>query len=432
LAPELPASIAGQAGGGRVDSQSGSDAGADESRIAEGWQLLLVQGVARHALFIAVLAIGATVRIVYMNAYPSIFMVDPDSLDYLRAAADWTPNATRPFAYSLILSLMSPTHDLTWVAVVQHVTGVVLAISIYVWLCRRGVRRWLATLAAAPVLLDAGQISLEHYVMAETLFTVLIVAFVLLLLRRKTPGIGTAVGAGVLLAAAGLTRTVGLPLFFLALGYLLVRRSGWRACAGFAGAFLIPLAGYAVWFHGQYGVYGFSQNPSLILYGRVAQIVDCDRLTNLTPRERRLCPAEPLGQRHAADWYWLVGSERRALQFAPDDPVFASFDHKVMLAQFGDLAWQWAKEMTFFFRVASPDDRVTCLSRMWVPLPGDPTRCGGAIPTRPSPGTSTAASTPTRSMPGSTPPAIPARRPTCSGTWPRPAPRRRRCCWPRY
>jgi hypothetical protein len=135
----------------------------------------------------------------------------------------------------------------------------------------------------------------------------------------------------------------------------------------------VPLLGYAVWFHSHYGVYGTAENPALPLYGRTAQVADCSRLPALTERERRLCPAEPLDERHAPDWYWLNGSVRPALQFANDDPVFDSFNGKVLRAQFPAVVKQWAKDTSFFFRVAEPDDRASCLNQMWVPVAAQPT-----------------------------------------------------------
>lgn len=333
---------------------------------------VLAAGLAAHGLFALMVVAAIALRLEYAVAFPRIFLVAPDSVDYLRAAATWTPNDIRPFGYSALLAALRPTGNLSAVTAVQHVAGPALAGAVYGCLYRRGVRGWLAALAAAPVLFDAWQLSLEHYVMAETLFGVLCVGAVLVLIRPGRPSAGTAAAAGVLLAAAGLTRTVGAPLGVLAAGYLLNRRSGWRPAAFFAAAFAAPMAAYVMWFHHSYGVYGFTRNPSLVLYGRMAQVADCDRLPELTARERRLCPAEPLGHRHAADWYWLVGADRPALRFAPDDPVFAGFDHKVLRAQFPAVARQWAKETSFFFRVAAPDERAICLNRLWVPVPGKP------------------------------------------------------------
>ena len=62
-----------------------------------------------------------------------------------------------------------------------------MAVAIYVLLLRRGVPRWLAALATAPVLLDAYQLQIEQNVMPDVMFEALIVAGLVALLWRATP-----------------------------------------------------------------------------------------------------------------------------------------------------------------------------------------------------------------------------------------------------
>ena len=77
--------------------------------------------------------------------------------------------------------------NLDVVAAVQHLTGIVIAIVIYRLLLRRGVTRWLAALAMAPVLLDAYQLQQEQTIMPTTLSEALLVAgLAVLLWRPKT------------------------------------------------------------------------------------------------------------------------------------------------------------------------------------------------------------------------------------------------------
>ena len=68
------------------------------------------------------------------------------------------------------------------VAAVQHLLGLAMAVVIYVLLLRRGVSRWLAALAIAPVLLDAYQLQNEQAIMPGTWFEALIVAGLAILL----------------------------------------------------------------------------------------------------------------------------------------------------------------------------------------------------------------------------------------------------------
>jgi hypothetical protein len=68
------------------------------------------------------------------------------------------------------------------VAAVQHVFGLAMAVALYALLLRRGAPRWAATLAAAPVLLDAYQLQLEQTIMPDVLFETMIAAGLVVLL----------------------------------------------------------------------------------------------------------------------------------------------------------------------------------------------------------------------------------------------------------
>ena len=81
-------------------------------------------------------------------------------------------------------------------AVLQHLMGLAMAVTLYAVLVRRGALRWLAAVAAAPVLLDAYQLQMEQMIMPDVLFEALIVAGLAVLLwrpvvttrRRSWPG----------------------------------------------------------------------------------------------------------------------------------------------------------------------------------------------------------------------------------------------------
>ena len=78
--------------------------------------------------------------------------------------------------------------NLNTVAAVQHLLGLAMAVAIYLVLIRRGVPRWLAALAAAPVLLDAYQLQIEQTMMPDVWFEALIITgLALLLWRRDAP-----------------------------------------------------------------------------------------------------------------------------------------------------------------------------------------------------------------------------------------------------
>ncbi len=288
-------------------------------------------GLRRNWLFVLIFAGGLGLRILTVVAYrPAIIYVDSIYI-YL----NHLPGSTLPFGTSaapdplgynmLLLQPALAVGNLLTVVLVQHVLGLAMAVAIYVILRRYRVWRWLSALAAAPVLLDAYQLQIEHNIMSDTLFEALIVLAAGALAWHRRPTTGALVVAGLALGAACTVRIVGVPLLAVFLGYAVVRVArrrprresaarqsvgrgpGWRrrvAAAGvLIGCVLLPVAGYQ-WYAttNERSNFGASNLRANTLYARVATFVDCARL-NLPPYERQLCPAEPIGERHSPDFY---------------------------------------------------------------------------------------------------------------------------------
>jgi len=233
----------------------------------------------RHRWFLAVLAVAAALRVTAMLGYrPALWF--PDSYTYVVTALRPSPDLVRPAGYSMFLWLLEPFHSFAVVAFVQHLLGLALGVIVYL-AARRAVPRGLATVAAAPVLLDAYQIQLEHLLVSDVLFALLILAAVVVATRRE-PGTGTGVAVGLLLAAAALTRTVGLPLLVVFAAWFLVRarrnrgrRGRFRPLAALLVAALVPIGGYAAWFwqtHHRIGIIGAN---GVFLYARTMSFADC-------------------------------------------------------------------------------------------------------------------------------------------------------------
>ena len=79
---------------------------------------------------------------------------------------------------------------------------------------------------AAPVLLDAYQLNVEQYLLAEALFEVLILGAFVAMLWWKRPSVAACGVAGGLLGLAALARTIGLVLIVPVVAYCLLRRMG--------------------------------------------------------------------------------------------------------------------------------------------------------------------------------------------------------------
>lgn len=296
--------------------------------------------LAAHPALAGLLLTGAVIRAAVMAAYPPAFGYFGDTFAYLKAAQSMVPGRIWPFGYSLFLKCFAVTGHIVTVAVVQHLLGLALGVGVYLLLVRRGVPPNRCALAAAPVLLDAREMILEHYVMAETLFTSLLLAGVLVLLWRERPTAWACALCGVALAAASVTRTAGQPLAVVVLLYLLVRRVGWRKLTAFAAALLVPLVGYVAWYHRHYGVYAFNEMSGRYLWQRTTSFVDCSR-NGFTAEERRICPVEPVGRREVNDVYLFAGDRHRIANRFPDfrdDHIFASFARKAILGQPADFA----------------------------------------------------------------------------------------------
>ncbi|RVX46134.1 hypothetical protein EDD27_8986 [Nonomuraea polychroma] len=255
--------------------------------------------MAHRALVIAMLpAIG--LRVLAVLGFPPALLFYGDSFAFLRE--ELTPGTTRPSGYSLLLALLRPAHSLTLVTVLQHVLGLALAVGVYALLRRRGLPGWGATLLVTPLLYDEFLVLLEHMIMADAIFIVLITAAVALIVWRVTPA--TAATAGMLLGLAGITRTIGLPLLLLTAAYLLVRRYGWRPLLALVVAGAIPLGAYATWTKIEKGKFALTEADGNFLWSRTMSFADCDVIK---PPERLavLCPRMPVEQRpYPPHWLW--------------------------------------------------------------------------------------------------------------------------------
>lgn len=317
----------------------------------------------RHWIFLTLLIVGSAVRALATISYRPAFMFFGDSFSYLIGAQRLAPPNDRPFGYSAFLRLISYVGDLELVVVVQHLAGLALAIAVYAVLVKRGAPAWMGALVTAPLLLDAYLIQIEQNVLSETMFAVLLVAAVLVA-TRETLSVRAAATVGALLAAATLTRNVALPIAALFVGYLLIRRIGWRPMLALGTALAIPIVAYSAWFAATYGVVGTNDSSGRFLYGRVAVFADCSGVA-LTAKEAELCDNAPPSARPNANFYvWSGDSPVRGLGLpgTGNDAVAASFSKKIILDQPLTYAQYVGTDIAHYFapgryltRVDSPD-----------------------------------------------------------------------------
>ncbi|MFI6476898.1 hypothetical protein ACIBH1_03125 [Nonomuraea sp. NPDC050663] len=249
----------------------------------------------RHPWFAALLAVATVLRVITMLGYrPALWF--PDSYTYVVTVMRPRPDLVRPAGYSMFMKLLEPFHSFAVVAGIQHLLGLAVGVLVY-WAASRKGPRWAATLAAAPVLLDAYQIELEHLLVSDTLFMALVVAAVVLAMRDDPP----AVAIGLLLAAATLTRTVGLPLIVVLAAWMVLRRRPRKAAVLLAAA-LVPVFAYGAWFYSTYQRLGIVGANGVFLYARTMSFADCERMRP-PPDLAVLCDPRPAGERPPSQEY---------------------------------------------------------------------------------------------------------------------------------
>jgi hypothetical protein len=241
-------------------------------------------------------------RVVASVAYWPALEIHADSYDYLKLADTLVPGSWHSSGYPLLLAPLSLTGQLGAVVVIQHLMGIAMGFIVYLFAMRLGARRWLAALAALPVLLDGYQVDLEQFILAETLTDLLLLGGMAVLLWREEIGVKRAAAAGLLLAAACVTRTAVLPVLVVAVLYLLVRRPRWRPLLACCASAAVLLAGYGGWYAANYGHFGYSDYTGIWLYGRVVPFATCHY--PLTHKEAGLCPSQPVGKRPVNPEFW--------------------------------------------------------------------------------------------------------------------------------
>ncbi len=241
-----------------------------------------------HRLFTILVLLSLLPRILAARAFRPALLT-ADSFLYMKDAVNSTLGVIRPSGYSFFLRGLEPFHSLLLVTTVQHVLGIGIAVIVYGLLRYHGLPGWGAALAAAPTLFDTRQIALESYILPDTLYCLVIMLAVAVLLTRRTPRPWQCAVAGLLLAYASVLRGNGLPIVFIALAFMLVRRVGWRALAVAAAAAALPLIGYAAAYDHSYGQFNLTSSDGIFLWSRTTSFANC-AIIKPPARLLPLCP----------------------------------------------------------------------------------------------------------------------------------------------
>jgi hypothetical protein len=272
-------------------------AGATRDRLTALWR--------GHRLFTILVLLALIPRVLAgLGFRPALLTAD--SFLYMQGAVTGRLGVIRPSAYSFFLAVLRVfPHPLLVATTLQHLMGLAIAIIVYGLLRYWGLPGWGASLAAVPTLFDAREIALESYILPDTLFCLVLLVAVAVLLTKRTPLPWQCAAAGLLLAAASLLRGNGILLAIVVAAFLLIRRVGWRALAAAVAAFVLPVLGYALAFHAQYGAFNLTSSDGLFLWSRTTSFANC-AIIKPPPDLRPLCPDREKSVHVAAPSGWSV------------------------------------------------------------------------------------------------------------------------------
>jgi hypothetical protein len=315
----------------------------------------------RHWLLVAFLGAGIVLRLLAQLTYrPALFYID--SVKYL-----YSSDGNDPEGYKLPLRTILLVGNFNAVAAVQHLLGLGMAVVLYVLLLRRGVPRWLAALAAAPILLDAYQLQSEQTIMPGPWFEALVVAGIAILLWRPEISWRRVVAGGLVFGTSATVAQVGEALIPAAALFMLAAGGDWRRAIGKAAALsaacAVPILAYCTGSYVATGSFFLSHSGVTSFYGRAAAAADCATL-RLPVSERGLCPTKAQ-QARGNDWlefgtYAPVQAYYNHLPRAEVNTLVTNFSRSVLTQQPLRIGAAYGRDVLKLYAV----DRVT--------MPGDP------------------------------------------------------------
>ena len=248
-------------------------------------------------------------------------LLTADSFLYMQNAVNGQLGYLRPSGYSFFLAVFQGLpHALLLVTTLQHLMGIAIALIVYGMLRYWGLPGWGASLAAVPTLFDVREIALESYILSDTVFALVIVVATALLLTRRTPRMWQCALAGLLLAYASVLRGNGIPLVIVVAVFLVLRRVGWRSFTAAAAVFVIPVLGYVLAFHSQYGKYNLTLSEGIFLWSRTTSFANC-KVINPPPGLAPLCPDRQKSQAGPPAPSWSISALLN--ERTPSDYVWA-------------------------------------------------------------------------------------------------------------
>jgi hypothetical protein len=292
----------------------------------------------------ALIVVGLALRVLATLAVWPIGLGIDDGAPYTMAAAhNPLSDVQAPAGYPAFLAALGAiTRQVAAVAIVQHLLGIAAAIVFFAAVRRASGSAWLALIPAAGLLLDSDQIYLEHSVMAEGAFAIMLAATLYAAVRvlERPQSIGWAVATGALAGVDGLVRSAAVALVAVLVVATLLAGGAWRirarAAGIVAGAAVVVLAAYALANLASNGELTVGPKPGWHLYGMVAHYADCRAFTP-PAGTRRLCETTPPRRRQGLNFYLYDARSpaRRSFGYFGHDATVGAFARQVVLHQPG-------------------------------------------------------------------------------------------------
>lgn len=320
-------------------------------RLRAGHMLALARSVplALAILLLAAIALRVALWIAYQPAAVNL----ADTIRYIDMARGelFQLGSPHPAGYPIFLrAVHAISGELELTIALQHLMGLATGLLGYAIVRRVGAPRWAALVAAAAVLLPLDQVFLEHALMTEALFGLLIACALYACVRsldepRLLAGPFTTrhawiLAAGVALGLSAWVRTVGVPLVVFGALWLALAlpgpvrdRIGRAALAGGVGAAVLLV--YFSLNAASTGYFGLTKFTGWALYSRTGQFADCTKFEP-PPGTSGLCETTPSEQRPGPDFYtWEPQSPARQLYGGPPngEEQLAAFGRAAILHQ---------------------------------------------------------------------------------------------------
>ena len=285
-----------------------------------------------HWLFSLIFLVGAAGRTLATQAYRPL-LTNLDSFWYVENRIHLVPQGEDPMGYSAVINVFTGLANLLTLAIFQHLLGLAMGLCVYALLRHFGAPRFLAALAAAPILLDAYQWQIEEYLLSDSVFLALLTAAVVLLAVRGPGSLRAVAAAGLLLGISIAVRSIGeVTIAPAAVFVLWAGPRHWlgrlRAAGVLVAAFALPVVLYAWDMDVHTGQFTTSSSTgTAMLYGRAATVADCSRM----PADlASICPTGTVAQREALgpDYFDNNAGSPISTHRLKADPAATALEHR--------------------------------------------------------------------------------------------------------